>query len=273
LGVVVHDISGPLLVRGNTIGPSAPLSANAVAVQVLSAVAGVRVEGNRLSGGTSSYCAALSMLAGTAVVVVDNVLDAGSCGDPEAIYCGDGSLIIANNTLFAGNSGRGVRQTNSCRATAVNNLFYGDGVWHGFQARDLDPISFQANAFLNEGPSTHADYIVSAHYPNNDDPATFAQSMTRLCAAGIPTDGNVEILATRDQIFADADRRLRLGAPGSTGGRDASMSICGGSATGVYPSCVTAPTSATGTCGAVTTDFDGAARTVPFSIGAFEQDH
>lgn len=264
---------GPMSCTGNTITPLAPTTLSTYGITVNSMLGGLRIEGNRIRSAASDLRSAVRVLQGNGVVIANNLLHGGDAPNPNPIYCGDGSAIITNNTIFVGLAGAGVRASNNCVVTVTNNLFFGDGQWWGMQ-REVAPASFHANAFLNEGAGNYPTIIVADPPPAHETPRTLDQSLARLCADGVPAEGNVEVNATRAQVFADDDWHLLAAAPSvlRLGGRDASLATCGGSASGTYPACVTA-SGPSGSCGSVTRAFDSSVpRTVPFSIGARERD-
>ncbi len=291
------------IASGNRIGGAGLFSVPSHGLDLLYPGNG-RASGNEIfgGGGTPSVGVWIDTVTGE---LVNNLVHGGTgngAGDATDVSIaihnahngvdGWSGVVIVNNTLYAGDApnAMAVHIEKGGRPALANNLFFGPATGWRFILDDntgyftpQEPRTIQDNVILAL-PVAPAPYF--QRIGNNVvTRATLGELEALMCTAGgdlaaaNPAGGNVEVALQPEAVFADlggddddwatfADNDWRLATTDvaiTEGGRDAGTFNCGAPGTGCPPL-------NNQSCGTVTVDLDGADRTVPMSVGAFEAD-
>jgi hypothetical protein len=173
-------------------------------------------------------------------VISNSVVVAGSAPTTVGIQLGSGRILSVANTIVATRSATGI---------CIRELTAGANL----EALHNSVLTGCATLYRDSGATNYTtESQLTAANINSGAPAGSVGG--NLGPPTIP-----DVAAVGFASFAGNDFHLTGSTPASItdGGRNTATSICG--------------TNSNGTCGAVTTDGDGAPRTVPYSIGAYER--
>ncbi|HEY3445803.1 MAG TPA: Ig-like domain-containing protein [Myxococcales bacterium] len=283
------DGSSPAVVVGNDVRAGPPTSARTAGLLLIDSHAAARATGNRLHGGSGASTSAVLIVGANApveLVVADNLLHSGTgAGLRSCFETRSRAGIFTGNTCFVGGegvNGHGVFVWQTGAPSVTNNLFFGSS---GFEvaAENTNPtadlLSLENNVVLGH-PGVWLFDLDGAQTLT-----TPAQAEANMCAQGEFSRGNVELDVDPSTVLRsvggadgdadtlwDNDWSLRDTAPVEvrTGGKDVSVAACGAAGADFTGGVCVSPGSES--CGEGTEDFAGSPRTVPSSVGAFEND-
>lgn len=257
--IFIDNSAAPVIQNNNINGGTG----SARVYGVFSVDSAPTIAGNTINAGTTTgnYAMGLHILDGAPLIINNIILGGDSTGTFSSGIESSSAATILNNTIDGGSAGfysTGIYINGSADGapTIQNNIVFTSGgntrlcIWEG---NTVDPALLQNNDLFNCPAALYAAQVVggtgncSFHSGSNCHTQIADVNNETLTTQGAPgtADGNISV----DPVFVDA-------------------------ASGDYHLGVTSPVTVTGggldLSPTITTDKDDFARTVPWSIGAYE---